>query len=86
MGPSQLFDPPTITRLIIDLLGNYGDVMAYEPGSMCPPTIVYRAEYYDTRAADRAIAHLNGFKIAVCSYHSLISCILTWEGLHPRCV
>ncbi|KAL9044105.1 MAG: hypothetical protein Q9214_002734 [Letrouitia sp. 1 TL-2023] len=64
LGPSQLFDAPNISRLIMDLLGNYGDIMAYEPGSMCPPTMVYRAEYYDTRAADRAIAHLNGFKIA----------------------
>ncbi|KAL9613748.1 MAG: hypothetical protein Q9167_001762 [Letrouitia subvulpina] len=67
LGPCQNFDAPNISRLIIDLLGNYGDIMAYEPSSMCPPTIVYRAEFYDTRAADRAIAHLNGFKIAGCT-------------------
>ncbi|KAL8746803.1 MAG: hypothetical protein Q9190_001208 [Brigantiaea leucoxantha] len=66
LGPSHLFEAIAISRLIIDLLGNYGDVMGYELGNVAAPMILYRVEFYDTRAADRATSHLNGFKIAGC--------------------
>ena len=68
LGPSHLFEAIAISRLIIDLLGNYGDVMGYELGNVAAPMILYRVEFYDTRAADRATSHLNGFKIAVCNH------------------
>ncbi len=54
-----------VGSLIKDLLANYGKIMAYRTCHATPPSVAYRAEFYNTIAADNALAHLNGFKLAV---------------------
>lgn len=65
-GPSQRFDPGTIGHLIKELLENYGEIMGFETSMKNLPIAAYRAEFYDTAAADSALAYLNGFRIGVC--------------------
>ena len=60
-----LFHVGDIGSLIKELLANYGEVMAYSTNHATPPVVTYRAEFYSTIAADNALAHLNGFKLAV---------------------
>lgn len=64
-GPAAYFDLDTVSRLILDLLNNYGGIMAYDAVITMHPVVAYRAEFFNTRDADHAIAHLNGFRIAV---------------------
>lgn len=64
-GPAIYFDIDTVGRLILDLLNNYGRIMAYEAVVTMHPVVAYRAEFYDTKDADHAMVHLNGFRIAV---------------------
>ncbi|KAI4168913.1 MAG: hypothetical protein LQ343_006035 [Gyalolechia ehrenbergii] len=66
-GPSEYFNLDTMSRLILDLLNNYGDIMAYDALIAIRPVVAYRAEFFDTKNADHAIAHLNGFRIAGCT-------------------
>ncbi len=54
-----------IGSLIKDLLANYGDIMAYSTDRSTTSSLTYRAEFYNTIAADNALAYLNGFKLAV---------------------
>ena len=55
-----------IGSLIKDLLANYGDIMAYSTMWSNTADVTCRAEFFNTIAADNALAHLNGFKLAVC--------------------
>lgn len=64
-GLSQRFDPMTIGHLIKELLENYGEIMGFETSMEKRPIATYRAEFYDTAAADSALAYLNGFRIGV---------------------
>ncbi|KAL8828891.1 MAG: hypothetical protein Q9170_006408 [Blastenia crenularia] len=64
-GPPIYFDLDTVSRLILDLLHNYGSMMAYDAVITVHPVVAYRAEFFDTKDADHAIAHLNGFRIAL---------------------
>ncbi|KAL8873167.1 MAG: hypothetical protein Q9174_001319 [Haloplaca sp. 1 TL-2023] len=64
-GPDIYFDKDTVGRLILDLLNNYGGIMAFEAVIIVHPVVAYRAEFYDIKDADHAMAHLNGFRIAV---------------------
>ena len=64
-GPAVYFNTDTVGRLILDLLNNYGSVMAYKAISTMHPVVAYRAEFFDVKDADHAIVHLNGFRIAV---------------------
>ncbi|KAL8944397.1 MAG: hypothetical protein Q9216_000448 [Gyalolechia sp. 2 TL-2023] len=66
-GPSEYFNLETMSRLILDLLNNYGDIMAYDALIAIRPVVAYRAEFFDTKNADHAKAHLNGFRIAGCT-------------------
>lgn len=66
-GPSKYFSLNTMSRLILDLLSNYGDIMAYDALTTVQPVVSYRAEFFDTKDADHAIAHLHGFRIAGCT-------------------
>ena len=60
-----LFHVGDISSLIRDLLANYGEIMAYSTNHAIAPIVTYRAEFYNTIAADNALTHLNGFKFAV---------------------
>ncbi|KAL8653450.1 MAG: hypothetical protein Q9226_003848, partial [Calogaya cf. arnoldii] len=53
-GPAIYFTTDTIGRLILDLLSNYGSVMAYEAVSTMYPVVVYRAEFFDVEDAGHA--------------------------------
>lgn len=64
-GSSQRFDPGTIGHLIKELLENYGEIMGFETSMKNLPIATYRAEFFDTAAADSALAYLNGFRIGV---------------------
>ncbi|KAL8706340.1 MAG: hypothetical protein Q9201_000594 [Fulgogasparrea decipioides] len=55
-GPAVYFDTDTVGRLILDLLNNYGVIMAYEAVVAAHPVVAYRAEFYDTKDADHAMA------------------------------
>lgn len=66
-GPSPFFDLDTVSRLILDLLNNYGGLKAYYAVITVYPVVAYRAEFFDTKDAEHAIVHLNGFRIAVIS-------------------
>ncbi|KAL8923402.1 MAG: hypothetical protein Q9172_003151 [Xanthocarpia lactea] len=66
-GPAVYFNTDTVGRLILDLLNNYGSVMAYKAISTMHPVVAYRAEFFDVKDADHAIVHLNGFRIAGCT-------------------
>ncbi|KAL8928030.1 MAG: hypothetical protein Q9208_002105 [Pyrenodesmia sp. 3 TL-2023] len=66
-GPSTFFDLDTVSRLILDLLNNYGGLKAYYAIITVYPVVAYRAEFSDTKDAEHAIAHLNGFRIAGCT-------------------
>ncbi|KAL8889138.1 MAG: hypothetical protein Q9215_003527 [Flavoplaca cf. flavocitrina] len=66
-GPAVYFNIDTVGRLILDLLNNYGTVMAYETVSTIYPIVAYRAEFFDVENAGHAIVHLNGFRIAGCT-------------------
>ena len=70
-GPRQRFDTGSIGHLIKEMLENYGDIMAYNVSLAESQTVAVRAEYYDTAAADSALAYLNGFKIGV-RYNSVL--------------
>ncbi|KAL8737937.1 MAG: hypothetical protein Q9181_001200 [Wetmoreana brouardii] len=70
-GPAVYFDTNTVGRLILDLLNNYGGIMAYEAVGTMHPVVAYRAEFYDTKDADHAVVHLNGFRIAACWHNAL---------------
>lgn len=65
--PAFQFNTDTVGRLILDLLSNYGSVMAYDAINTVYPVVAYRAEFFDVRNGDHAIVHLNGFRIAVCT-------------------
>ncbi|CAO1604063.1 hypothetical protein XANCAGTX0491_007629 [Xanthoria calcicola] len=65
-APAFQFTTDTVGRLIIDLLSNYGSVMAYDAINTVYPVVAYRAEFFDVRNGDHAIIHLNGFRIAGC--------------------
>ncbi|KAL9602124.1 MAG: hypothetical protein Q9179_002632 [Wetmoreana sp. 5 TL-2023] len=54
-GPAVYFDTDTVGRLILDLLNNYGVIMAYEAVVAAHPVVAYRAEFYDTKDADHAM-------------------------------
>ncbi|KAL9595799.1 MAG: hypothetical protein Q9219_006214 [cf. Caloplaca sp. 3 TL-2023] len=64
-GPPMYFDLGTVSRLVLDLLNNYGSVMAYDALITVYPVVAYRAEFFDTKDANHAMDHLNGFRIAV---------------------
>ncbi|KAL8651394.1 MAG: hypothetical protein Q9210_003281 [Variospora velana] len=64
-GPPMYFDLGTVSRLILDMLNNYGDIMAYDAVITVYPLVVYRVEFFDTKDAERAITHLHGFRLAV---------------------
>ena len=64
-----LFNVGDIGSLVKELLGNYGEIMAYSTNHATPPVVSYRAEFYSAIAADNALAHLNGFKLAVRVSH-----------------
>ncbi|KAL8760165.1 MAG: hypothetical protein Q9184_003408 [Pyrenodesmia sp. 2 TL-2023] len=66
-GPSPFFDLDTVSRLILDLLNNYGGLKAYYAVITVYPIVAYRAEFFDTKDAEHAIVHLNGFRIAGCT-------------------
>ncbi|KAL8632267.1 hypothetical protein Q9189_002057 [Teloschistes chrysophthalmus] len=66
-GPAIYFNIGTVGRLILDLLNNYGNIMAYEAVHTMYPIVAYRAEFYETKDADHAMVHLNGFRIAACT-------------------
>ncbi|KAL8771359.1 MAG: hypothetical protein Q9209_003265 [Squamulea sp. 1 TL-2023] len=66
-GPAAFFNVDTVGRLILDLLNNYGSVMAHKVVSTIHPVVAYRAEFFDVKDADHAIVHLNGFRIAGCT-------------------
>ncbi|KAL8674624.1 MAG: hypothetical protein Q9168_000999 [Polycauliona sp. 1 TL-2023] len=66
-GPATYFNADTVGRLILDLLNNYGGVMAYEAISTRFPAVAYRAEFFDVEDGGHAIVHLNGFRIAGCT-------------------
>lgn len=70
-GPAIYFNIDTVGRLILDLLNNYGNIMAYEVIHSMHPVVAYRAEFYDIKDADHAMVHLNGFRIAACSLSAL---------------
>ncbi|KAL8710485.1 MAG: hypothetical protein Q9220_004917 [cf. Caloplaca sp. 1 TL-2023] len=76
-GPSVYFDIDTVGRLVLDLLNNYGGIMAYDTVGSMHPVVAYRAEFYDIKDADHAVAHLNGFRIAGCTMVIQRSPILT---------
>ncbi|KAL8694505.1 MAG: hypothetical protein Q9218_000835 [Villophora microphyllina] len=63
-GPVIYFNTDTVGRLILDLLNNYGGIVAYEAVLNMHPVVAYRAEFYDIKDADHAMIHLNGFRIA----------------------
>ena len=71
-GPAVYFNTDTVERLILDLLNNYGTVMAYETVSTDYPVVAYRAEFFDAENAGHAIVHLNGFRIAVSNLWLLL--------------
>ncbi|KAL9587557.1 MAG: hypothetical protein Q9212_000134 [Teloschistes hypoglaucus] len=66
-GPAIYFNISTVGRLILDLLNNYGNIMAYEAVHTMYPIVAYRAEFYEIKHADHAMVHLNGFRIAACT-------------------
>ncbi|KAL8726930.1 MAG: hypothetical protein Q9166_006387 [cf. Caloplaca sp. 2 TL-2023] len=66
-GPVVFFNKDTVGRLILDLLNNYGGIMAYDAVITVHPVVAYRAEFFDVKDADHAIVHLNGFRIAGCT-------------------
>lgn len=59
-SPKEAFNSESIAIIVKDLLQEYGDIMAYDTFIASFPTVVIRAEYFDTAAADNA-AELNGF-------------------------
>ena len=71
-GPDIYFDKDTVGRLILDILNNYGGIMAFEAVIIVHPVVAYRAEFYDTKDADHAMAHLNGFRIAVRGFFTCL--------------
>ncbi|KAL8809710.1 MAG: hypothetical protein Q9200_003179 [Gallowayella weberi] len=66
-GPPAYFNKDTVGRLILDLLNNYGSIMAYIAVNAVHPVVAYRAEFFDVKDANHAVAHLNGFRIAGCT-------------------
>ncbi|KAI9836681.1 MAG: hypothetical protein M1819_001317 [Sarea resinae] len=67
-GPSQHFSHSMIESLIQELLDNYGEMKAFEIlNSAEAPFVDFRAEFYDTKAADAAVNALNCFKVGGCS-------------------
>lgn len=64
-GPPIYFDHGTVSRLILDMLNNYGGIMAYDAVISVYPLVTYRVEFFDTKDAERAMTHLHGFKLAV---------------------
>ncbi|KAI4111672.1 MAG: hypothetical protein LQ345_006741 [Seirophora villosa] len=64
-GPPIYFDHGTVSRLILDMLNNYGGIMAYDAVISVYPLVIYRVEFFDTKDAERAMTHLHGFKIAL---------------------
>lgn len=83
-GPSMFFDLDTVSRLILDLLNNYGGIMAYDAVITVYPVVVYRAEFYDTKDAEHAIVHLNGFRIAVLnssSFETALGILTVFRGV-----
>ena len=64
-GPRQRFNSNNISNLIKELLQHYGDLKSFEIAFCCFPRMVFKSEFFDTKAADRAVAKLNGFKFAV---------------------
>lgn len=58
-------DVEGIGRLIYELLGNEGKVMACEVSAVMPTVASYRAEFYDLRTSEKALTDLDGIKLAV---------------------
>ncbi|KAL8985183.1 MAG: hypothetical protein Q9205_001060 [Flavoplaca limonia] len=83
-GPAVYFNIDTVGRLILDLLNNYGTVMAYETVSTIYPIVAYRAEFFDVENAGHAIVHLNGFRIALACQFVNARSGQRWS-VHARC-
>ncbi|KAI9810954.1 MAG: hypothetical protein M1827_005685 [Pycnora praestabilis] len=67
-GPRQQFSAKIIHQLVYELLENYGHMKAFVMLDMEDLSYVgFRAEFYDTKAADAAAVTLNGFRIGGCS-------------------
>ena len=65
-GQSHQFNTDTIRQLVKELLDNYGEIKVFRQLETTePPTLEYLAGFYDTAAADVAVASLQGFKIGV---------------------
>ena len=64
-GKALRFNPQLIAHLVKEMLGNYGDLMAFSIYSVTHPSVTVRAEYYDVEAAEKAVMQLNGFSVSV---------------------
>lgn len=65
-GHSHQFNTGTIGQLVKELLDNYGDIKTFRKLEAAePPIVEFHAEFFDTAAADVAVASLHGFKIGV---------------------
>lgn len=64
-GPASHFNPASMGHIVKEVLENYGKVKAMEAAEVTSPTVVFRAEFYDSAAISRAWTSLQGFKIAV---------------------
>ncbi|MCJ1435175.1 hypothetical protein MMC27_004546 [Xylographa pallens] len=63
-GKALRFNPQLIAHLVKEMLGNYGDLMAFSIYSVTHPSITVLAEYYDVEAAEKAVMQLNGFRVS----------------------
>ena len=84
-SPPGQFPLYSISHLILDLLSNYGNIMAYETTMASDLVICYRVEFFDAEATERAIEHLNGFNVAVSLTVDPRVGILIIPGMHDDC-
>lgn len=67
-GQSQRFNAGATQQLVKELLDNYGDIKVFRKIQTAEsPVVEFHAEFYDTTAANVAVASVNGFKIGVCN-------------------
>ncbi|MCJ1472839.1 hypothetical protein MMC13_001488 [Lambiella insularis] len=57
-------NPGVIVVLVREMLENFGDLISFDVCDVSFPTLSIIVGYYDVDAADRAVAHLNGFNVS----------------------
>lgn len=70
-GPIGQFSSNGIGVVVKELLENYGDVMAMDAVDGPLPIASYRVEFSNSNTTHAVLHALQGFKIAVCTPHSL---------------